>query len=265
MLTTSVAQVSFAFGAWVVAGGAHCVHCRNDAAVHQTSNYDASCDVRSGCRRRANDCRAPIAAAFRGCLMPLGGTSDRHSPSRIICPDPGMTPCLTPYGAVSPGPPRTESLCERRNSEYAADRLRAPADARADELENRRGRQAPGGSNPSPSATNSLKRYRGLRDSRRCLRGSRSGSSPTSTRRERTSGASRSGSWGARHVDQDDAAQAAARDRDHPRPAGAGRGNCRAVPPPRVATAGATSTPLRAWVVGPGSASRPPMLTAYSP
>jgi hypothetical protein len=62
-----------------------------------------------------------------------------------------LTPYLTPYGAVSPGFRRTNSLFGRLMLNTGRP-CTGTAEHTEDELENRRGRQAPGGSNPSPSA-----------------------------------------------------------------------------------------------------------------
>jgi hypothetical protein len=62
-----------------------------------------------------------------------------------------LTPYLTPYSAATPGFQRTESLCARRRLNTGRPFACLPEHT-VYELENRRGRQAPGGSNPSPSA-----------------------------------------------------------------------------------------------------------------
>src|ERR1035437_2447677 len=63
-----------------------------------------------------------------------------------------MTPYLTPYSTASPGCRRTESQCARRKLNTGRPLAGMP-ERIGDELENRGGVRATGGSNPSPSAT----------------------------------------------------------------------------------------------------------------
>ena len=62
-----------------------------------------------------------------------------------------MTPYLTPYSAATPDYRRTKSLCARRKLNTGRPHAGRP-ERTGNELENRSGVRATGGSNPSPSA-----------------------------------------------------------------------------------------------------------------